>query len=516
MSQLKQLKEAAQSIKLLYVEDEPALRDSVSRYLGKIFAHLEVAENGQTGLALYKLNQYDIVITDIEMPELNGIEMSKKIKEINSEQDIIITSAYTNPDYFVEAIKVGINGYIIKPIDFNQVNQLLETTIYKIKRFQENENYKKNLEQMVLEKTKEYKSLQDEKVHNYQQTLYSIVSMIEDRDAYTGGHSLRVAKYCMLISKAMGYSDNDNHKLYQAAMLHDLGKIATPDSILLNPGKLNELEYALIKEHVTESYNLLRKIPMFNELAGVVLDHHERCDGLGYPHAKKGNDILPLSRIMIVADAFDAMTTNRIYKGRKSKKEALDEIQALSGKQFHPEVVGVAIHVLKEVKIGENISQMPTTELEKERFSYFFKDIVSDAYNRNYLDIILTKNEYDKEYDCVNIIYLHNFSDYNNKNGWSEGDRLLKEFASFLKKNYPNSLIFRVHGDDFIILSKDHIDINKDVINSLDLFHKAHITTSFGHHNLREEKIENMNVMDRHLLSPIADLQKKNNIDTPL
>jgi len=506
MSQLKRLKEAAQSITLLYVEDEPALRESVSRYLHKLFAHLDIAEDGEQGLELYAANQYDIVITDIEMPKLNGIEMSKKIKAINPEQDIIITSAYTNPEYFIEAIRTGVSGYIIKPVDFYQVNQLLETTIIKIKRFRENDEYKKNLEQLVIDKSQAYKELQDEKVHNYQQTLYSIVNMIEDRDAYTGGHSMRVASYCTLISQTMGYSDKEIQLLHQAAMMHDLGKVAIPDSILLNPEKLNSLEFKLIKEHVTKSYTLLKKIPMFNELADIVHEHHERHDGHGYPYGKKGDEILPLSRIMIVADAFDAMTTNRIYKGRKSISEALDEIQSLSGKQFHPDVVNAAGNVLKEVTIEQTISQLPKTALETERFSYFFKDIVSDTYNRIYLDIILKRNKHDKEYTCINIIYLHNFSAYNDLHGWHNGDKLLKNFASFLKKNYAKGLLFRVHGDDFILLDKEHLEIDAVAINTLDLLSKANITASFGHHNLQKKEIKNMNSMDRHLLSLLTEL----------
>ena len=139
----------------------------------------------------------------------------------------------------------------------------------------------------------------------------------------------------------------------------------------------------------------------------------------------------------------------------------------------------------------------------------FFKDIISDTYNRNYLDVILIRNKYDKEYSCINIIYLHHFSKFNNKYGWNKGDRLLKEFAFFLKESYPESLIFRVQGDDFIILNKEHIIIDKEAIQSLDLLNQANVTSSFGHHNLLDENIADMNIMDRHLLSQIADLQKK-------
>ncbi|MFK5894912.1 MAG: response regulator [Pseudomonadota bacterium] len=505
MSQLKQLKESAETITLLYVEDEPALRESVSRYLNKIFKHMDVAENGEQGLSLYQRNKYDIVITDIEMPKLNGIEMSKKIKDINPRQDILITSAYTNPEYFVEAIKVGVTGYIIKPIDFSQVNQLLTNTITKIKVFQENEIYKQNLERLVIDKTREFKALQDEKIHNYQQTLYAIVDMIDGRDSYTGGHSLRVANYAVLISKAMGYSEADNKKLFQAAMLHDLGKLATPDSILLKPGKLNLLEYNLIKEHVVDSYKLLKKIPMFQELADIVRQHHERYDGHGYPDGLKGDDIHPLARIMIVVDAFDAMTTNRIYKGRKSVADAITEIRNFSRQQFHPEVVKTAVDVLKNIEIQESISQLPKTELEKERFSYFFKDIVSDSYNRNYLDMILIRNKIAREYECIHIIYLHNFSAYNNQKGWNQGDELLKSFSFYLQTSYPHSLVFRVHGDDFIVLNAKHLDIDKEAIHKLQLLTEASISVSFEHHNLIKEDIENMNIMEQQFFSSIID-----------
>ena len=115
-------------------------------------------------------------------------------------------------------------------------------------------------------------------------------------------------------------------KIYQAGILHDIGKIATPDVILLNPQILNKLEYKLIQEHVKVGYRLLVNIPMFQDLAEIIHSHHERYNGTGYPRGLKGDEINPLARIMIVADAFDAMTTNRIYKGRKNLTEALDEL----------------------------------------------------------------------------------------------------------------------------------------------------------------------------------------------
>ena len=136
-------------------------------------------------------------------------------------------------------------------------------------------------------------------------------------------------------------------------MLHDIGKVVIADSILLKPEALNDFEYKMIKEHVNFGYELLNKIPMYEDLAHIMLAHHERYDGQGYPHSLKGDEIPELSRIMMVADAFDAMTTNRIYKDEKSLEDAFKELEECKGTQFHPDVVDSALRALKDVKLDE-------------------------------------------------------------------------------------------------------------------------------------------------------------------
>jgi len=216
--------------------------------------------------------------------------------------------------------------------------------------------------------------------------------MIEGRDTYTGGHSQRVANYCRMIAEKMDCSPEECDLIYRAGILHDVGKITTPDAILLKPGKLSELEFKLIQEHVTESYRILLQIPMYKDMAEIIICHHERYDGQGYPNGVKSDEIPFLARIMIIADAFDAMTTNRIYKGRKDTLSAIEELKALSGKQFHPEVVESAVEVLSNIEAPEVINQLPTTEIEKERFSYFYRDQLTNAYNSDYLNFILNRN----------------------------------------------------------------------------------------------------------------------------
>ena len=145
------LKSVTKGITLLYVEDEDELRYAVERYLKKIFDHVSIASNGQEGLELYQKEQYDIIITDIQMPYMNGLEMAKKIKKINPEQEIIIISAYSETAYFLDAIRLGINGYIIKPVDYLQMNQILYKTVANFKNAKENLEYKEYLEKMIEE-----------------------------------------------------------------------------------------------------------------------------------------------------------------------------------------------------------------------------------------------------------------------------------------------------------------------------------------------------------------------------
>ena len=309
-------------------------------------------------------------------------------------------------------------------------------------------------------------SYDKEKTKNYEEVILALVDIIEQRDTYTAGHSKRVAHYCELIAHGMGLSENLIQKIKKAAMLHDIGKVQTPDTILLKPARLSRLEYTLIKEHVTISDAILKKLSMYKDLAEIVKYHHERHDGKGYPYGKQGDDIPLLSRIMIVADAFDAMTTNRIYKPRLCIDEAIKELQRNSATQFDPEVVTVAANVLKDVEIPDTGDQLPHTDIEKERFSYFFKDPLTQSYNIDYLNTILNKDDLQDSFAYV--IMLRNFSKYNSSYGWDEGDRYLISFTHYISQLHPDGLLFRIEGDDFILIA-DKIDIEdvKDFENDI-------------------------------------------------
>lgn len=296
------------------------------------------------------------------------------------------------------------------------------------------------------------KNYLNEKTKLYEESMYALVDMMEKRDSYTAGHSQRVAEYSRLLLQAMKYSAEDAELIYKAGMLHDIGKIEIPDAILLKPEKLLPIEYLLIQNHSQASFELLCREP-FSSLARIVLHHHERYDGTGYPDKLKGSETPFFSQVIAIADAFDAMTTNRSYRKSLSKEVALAILEEESGKQFNPLIVSVAKEVFKTVILPSDTTQMPKDLLEEMRFSYYFKDQLTGFYNLNYLKFIVAHlDDYKSKLIRIDHLNCIDFSSYNKKNGWREGNKLLCDLANAIHQTYPDAIIMRVYSDKFYVL----------------------------------------------------------------
>ena len=535
------------------------------------------ALDAKSALDILLKQHVDLILCDVQMPDINGFELAKMIKSNKKTKHIpivFVTAVFKSEEFIKQGFEMGAVDYITKPIDDNQLlnkitlylkvfeqkNHLAqsEKKFYDIAQsigdgiytldikhkatfinkealsllgFKEEEllgkvihdyiHYKdidskvilaneckvhnsmhmgttyKNDNEFLIKKDGSFLSvsmtvtplysngsvigsvtvfsdntsknkiqkLEHDKIENQEQIIHSMIEMIESRDSYTAGHTRRVALYCELIARQMNYASEDIELLKNAAWLHDIGKIATPDSILLKPGKLDGMEYELIQEHLNAGYEMLKKIDQYKPISEIMREHHERFDGSGYPQGLKDTQIRPLSRIMIVADAFDAMTTNRVYKARKSVEEALEEMENLSAVHFHPDVVSVAIHALKDVKIDEGITQLPQTGIEEQRFSYFYRDRLTNLFVIDYLEPILryyieAKNIY------MYCIRLKNFTEFNKVVGWKKGDDFLVDFAKCLNEIKKENIVFRIEGDDFMMLSENKMeDINDYILN---------------------------------------------------
>ena len=350
----------------------------------------------------------------------------------------------------------------------------------------------------AFEEEEEHRRLEKEKLRNYEQTLFSMIDLIESRDSYTAGHTKRVARYSAMIAEAMGYGREEVEKLHTAAMLHDIGKIQTPDAILLKPGRLSDYEHELIQEHVTVGYTMLRRIDMYKELAEIMRYHHEHHDGSGYPDGLKGEEIPPLSRIMIVADAFDAMTTSRIYKPRMQLDDAITELRRCSGTQFHPGVVEVAAGVLKEVTL-DPIHQLPTSRIDNERLAYFYKDRLTGTFSYDYLQVVLNNVEVFGQFRYACGLFLHGFTKLNREQGWSYGDWVLQSLGSYLTKTFGDAIVFRRFGDDFLLLSKEPFPCAPATLKAQTPIADSKLGVSLVHIDLEAEKINSVDGIEAYL-----------------
>lgn len=296
-----------------------------------------------------------------------------------------------------------------------------------------------------------------------QETIALLIRIVESRDSYTAGHSERVARYAKEISALLGYSKTQQETLHHAGLLHDIGKIITPESILLKPEALTHEEYLLMQDHATTGESIVATVTALHPLLPAIRHHHERYDGTGYPDGLKGEKIPLDARILAVADAFDAMTTNRIYRPRKTISQAVDELHTLKHIQFDPHVVEAASRFFKTLEPIQSpaFSLLPDLETQG-RFAYFFKDPLTGLFNSAFLNLSL-QNMSKTAFHCCYHIELVGMHRHNQTHGWSAGNALLCEVAARLRALFAKAHLFRIHGDGFVVLHVKHtpLDIPK-------------------------------------------------------
>lgn len=334
-----------------------------------------------------------------------------------------------------------------------------------------------------------------------QEIINMLSSLVEEKDVYTSGHSKRVAMYCSRIAEALGLSEQNQTFIYQAGLLHDVGKVLTPEAVLLKPRKFNRREYSIIKSHSADGEKMVSAISAFRAYGKIIRHHHERFDGEGYPDGLKGNEIPLLARIMSIADAFDAMTTNRIYKSRKNIAAAIEEIKKCSGTQFDSSIVEVASSVFISLRELVHVSQSPDSEvIHEERFAFFFKDPLCGVYSSEYLDYFLNSNKETRRFRCCFFIQLHHVHQYNELFGWQAGDGALKEIALRIRVLFHSEFVFRVFGDDFIVLNPLHVTVDtQEILYKLSVAFEP-IEISLQHFDLEESMMEKWNQLENYLI----------------
>ena len=326
---------------ILVVDDEEAIREVVSTMLESKGYRCTAVSNGRAAQEQVKRVTPDLVLSDMIMPEMDGIKLLDWLREYDPEVPVIMVTAIHDISTALEAIRRGAYDYILKPFEKDQLFLGVGRALQHRRLVAENRSYQLKLEQQVEERTAQLSNALAQLEQSYDDTLEALGSALDLKDAETEGHCQRVTAFTISIAKAMPVPNHYLPILARAAFLHDIGKMAIPDGILRKPGPLTDDEKQVMRKHCEIGYNMLIRIPFLQDAAEIVLAHQEFYDGTGYPRGLKGDQIPLGARIFTIADSLDAMISDRPYRRALPMSHAREEIRRCSGTQFDPKVVEV-------------------------------------------------------------------------------------------------------------------------------------------------------------------------------
>ena len=335
--------------RVLVGDDEAPVRSMIGATLQRQGYDVQLAISGSQAVEMLGQGPYDLVLTDIVMQDGNGIALLERIHVDQPNLPVVMVSAIHDISVAIDSMRRGAYDYLLKPFEREHLVATVQRALDHRQALQDSHNYQQNLEQVVRARTEMLRQAMEDLEHSYDVTLEALGDALDLKDSETEGHSKRVTAYTIALARAMGISPVDIKIIARGAFLHDIGKMAIPDEILRKPGKLTAEEEEVMRDHCTRGYHILRKIPFLSEAAAIVYTHQEYFDGNGYPSRLRGNEIPIGARIFAVADAMDAITSDRPYRKARSFDEAREEILRCSGSQFDPNVVEVFLKIPNEL-----------------------------------------------------------------------------------------------------------------------------------------------------------------------
>ena len=340
---------ARKPARVLVVDDEPPVRTMIAAALERHGYAVELTSGAREALAALEMNNFNLVLTDIVMPDFDGIALLERIHAQQPNLPVVMVTAVHDISVAIDSMRRGAYDYLLKPFEREQLLGTVERALNHRQALEETQNYHQSLEEMVRARTDMLRHAMEDLEHSYDVTLEALGDALDLKDSETEGHSKRVTAYAIALARAMGIPPEEIKIIARGAFLHDIGKMAIPDEILRKPGTLTPEEQDLMREHCARGYHMLRKIPFLSGAAEIVFCHQEHYDGTGYPNHLSGRQIPIGARIFAVADALDAITSDRPYRKARDFVEARQEILRCSATQFDPAVVEVFLKIPDEL-----------------------------------------------------------------------------------------------------------------------------------------------------------------------
>lgn len=328
---------------ILVVDDDTENLRMASHILSKEKARVSCVKSGVDAIKFLKDNQPDLILLDVHMPEMNGFDTIAEIKGNKEIANIpvIFLTADDESSTETKGLEAGAMDFIKKPF-------VPEVLLLRVRHTIELVRLQSNLSKEVRKKTQEVIAQSVKLERMTIQIVKALSGAVDAKDTYTSGHSARVADYAKEIAKRAGLSKEEQDTIYMMGLLHDVGKIGISDTIINKPAKLTDEEYAIMKSHPVQGEKILQNISEFPNLVVGAKWHHERYDGRGYPDGKAGEDIPMEARIISVADAYDAMTSNRSYRKNMTQEFVRGEMEKGKGVQFDPKFAEIMLQMIDE------------------------------------------------------------------------------------------------------------------------------------------------------------------------
>jgi len=333
---------------ILIVDDEEPVRRLIGQILDRDGYECTLAADASEAREILKKQDFALVLCDINLPGESGLDFIRYALAEYPDTAAVMVTGLDDPMIAEVALEIGVYHYIIKPFERNGVLISVANALRRRQLEIDNRAYRDSLEKMVAERTTELQESMEKLRQALEGSVRSIALTVEVRDPYTAGHQQRVATLAIAIGKEMGLSEDQVEGLRMASMIHDLGKVSVPAEILSRPGRLSEIEFDLIKEHSKTGYEILKNIEFPWPIDRIVLQHHERMDGSGYPAGLCSGDIILEAKILGVADVVEAMASHRPYRPALGVDKALEEISRNKGVLYDPIVVETCLRLYKE------------------------------------------------------------------------------------------------------------------------------------------------------------------------
>jgi response regulator RpfG family c-di-GMP phosphodiesterase len=324
--------------RLLVADDDAAVRSVLAEFLSAEY-ECEAVGSAEEALRLLESGEFRLVLSDIAMPGMSGLELIRRVRELAPDTLVIVVSGSQEIESAVDALRAGAFDYIVKPFDLEHLRFAVRRALEHQRLLAAKRGYETYLERMIAQRTEELDGALRSCECAYRMTLKALVTALETRDLETHGHSERVVNFSLRLGQEVGLTAEQTRSLEFGSLLHDIGKIGVPDAVLRKPARLTEEEWVLMREHPLHGQKILGGIEFLEGAARVVAQHHEKWDGTGYPLGLAGEEIDLCARIFAVADAFDAMVSDRVYRTGRTYEAALDELESCAGVQFDPRVV---------------------------------------------------------------------------------------------------------------------------------------------------------------------------------